>query len=71
MAKDDQVSIRGIIVKALPNTTWIVKIPGDQEILAYLGGRLRKNNIMINIGDEVALELSPYDLRKGRIVYRF
>jgi translation initiation factor IF-1 len=69
--KIDQVSIRGTITKALPNTVWEVEIPGGQQILAYLGGRLRKNNIRIEPGDEVALELSPYSLEKARIVYRY
>lgn len=71
MAKDDQVSIRGKVIKTLPNTTWLVEIAGGQEILAYLGGRLRKNLIRIECGDEVELELSPYSLEKARIVYRY
>jgi translation initiation factor IF-1 len=71
MARDEQVSINGKVIKALPNTVWQVEIPGGQVIQAYLGGKLRKNNIAINVGDEVALELSPYSLDKGRIVYRF
>jgi translation initiation factor IF-1 len=71
MPSNEQVSIRGIIVKTLPNTTWLVEIPGKQEVTAYLGGRLRKNNIRIEPGDEVQLELSPYSLELARIVYRF
>jgi translation initiation factor IF-1 len=71
VAQADQVSIRGTVVKTLPNTTWEVEIPGGQKILAYLGGRLRKNNIRIEPGDNVQLELSPYSLEKARIVYRF
>ena len=71
MSSSDQVSIRGKVVKALPNTTWIVEITGNQQVTAYLGGKLRKNNIRIEIGDEVQLELSPYSLEKARIVYRF
>ena len=71
MANDDQVSIRGTILKTLPNTTWLAKIPGDQEIVVYLGGRLRKNNIRIECGDVVEIQLSPYSLEKGRIVYRY
>jgi translation initiation factor IF-1 len=69
--KNEQVSIRGKVIKTLPNTTWLVEIPGDQQVTAYLGGRLRKNNIRIEPGDEVALELSPYSLELARIVYRF
>jgi translation initiation factor IF-1 len=67
----DQVEIRGKIVKALPNTTWEVEIPGGQTVLAYLGGRLRKNNIRIEPGDNVALEMSPYSLQLARITYRY
>jgi translation initiation factor IF-1 len=71
MPSNEQVSVRGVVVKALPNTTWLVDIPGGQQITAYLGGRLRKNNIRIEPGDEVQLEISPYSLQMGRIVYRF
>jgi translation initiation factor IF-1 len=71
MPKDDQVEIRGRIVKTLPNTTWLAEIPGEQQIVVYLGGRLRKNNIRIEPGDEVAIEMSPYSLERGRIVYRY
>lgn len=71
MARVDQVSLRGKIVKTLPNTRWTVEIPGGQTVTAYLGGKLRQNNIMIMPGDEVALELSPYDLNQARIIYRY
>lgn len=71
MPSSDQVAIRGTVVKTLPNTTWEVKIPGNQVVIAYLGGRLRKNNIRIEPGDDVQLELSPYSLQLARIVYRF
>ena len=71
MPSNEQVSIRGKIVKALPNTTWSAEIPGGQIVTAYLGGRLRKNNIRIEPGDEVQLELSPYSLELARITYRF
>ena len=71
MPRDEQVELRGKVIKTLPNTTWLVEIPGNQQITAYLGGRLRKNNIRIEPGDEVQLELSPYDLTRARIIYRF
>ena len=71
MANDEQVSIRGTILKTLPNTTWLAQIPGGQEIVVYLGGRLRKNNIRIEPGDQVEIQMSPYSLEKGRIVYRY
>ena len=71
MAKIDQVSINGVIRKTLPNCNWEVEIPGGQIITAYIGGRLRKNNIRLEPGDNVALEISPYDLTLGRITYRY
>jgi translation initiation factor IF-1 len=71
MPSNENVSLRGVIVRTLPNTTWIVKIPGDQEIVAYLSGKLRINNIRLEPGDEVEIHLSPYSLEKGRIVYRY
>ncbi|VVC05479.1 Translation initiation factor IF-1 [uncultured archaeon] len=71
MPRIDQVSITGTIVKALPNATWLVEIPGNQQISAYLGGKLRTAHIQIAIGDRVQLELSPYSLKLGRIVWRY
>ena len=71
MARDESVSIRGKVLKTLPNTTWAVELPGGQEVVAYLGGKLRKNNIRIEPGDNVQLEFSPYSLELARIVYRF
>lgn len=64
------VSINGKVLKALPNASFEVEIAGGQTIIAYLSGKLRTNNIMIAPGDIVSLELSPYDLKRGRIVYR-
>jgi translation initiation factor IF-1 len=55
----------------MPNTTWMVEITGGQQVVAYLGGKLRKNNIRIEPGDSVQLEFSPYSLSLARIVYRF
>jgi len=71
VASADQVSIRGTVIKTLPNTRWEVEISGGQVITAHLGGKLRKNNIRITPGDNVQLEMSPYDLTMGRIVWRF
>jgi len=68
MAKD-LIEIEGKITEALPNATFKVDVKGN-EVLAYLNGKIRKNNIRISIGDVVKLEISPYDLTKGRIVYR-
>lgn len=70
MPSIDAVSMSGTVIKALPNATFDVKLPNGQHITAYLSGRIRKNKITILPGDEVAVELSPYDLRNGRIVFR-
>ena len=60
----------GVVVENLPNTTFRVKLDNGQEILAHLSGRMRLNFIRILLGDRVKVELSPYDQKKGRIVYR-
>lgn len=60
----------GKVVEALPNTTFRVKLENDYVVLAYLAGKMRKYYIRVLLGDRVRVELSPYDLTKGRIVYR-
>lgn len=65
----DLIEIEGKIVEALPNATFKVDVNGN-TVMAYINGKIRKNNIRISIGDIVKLEISPYDLTKGRIVYR-
>ncbi len=71
MAKqDEKLILEGKVVEALPNTTFRVKLDNDHEVLAYLSGRMRKYYIRVLLGDRVRVELSPYDLTKGRIVYR-
>lgn len=70
MAKDDVINISGEVVDVLPGAMFKVEISGGQIILAYLGGKLRQNNIRIINGDKVELEMSPYDLKRGRIIYR-
>jgi len=64
------IKIKGVVVEALPDTMFKVKLENGHEILAYLCGKMRKNYIRILEGDEVTVEISPYDLTKGRIVYR-
>lgn len=72
MAKsDDKITIEGTVIEAMPSTTFRVKLENGHVVLAYLSGRLRKNYIRILLGDRVKLELSPYDLTRGRIIYRF
>ena len=70
MSKSDMIELEGTVVEALPNTTFRVDIGNDHIILAHISGKLRMNFIRILPGDKVTLELSPYDLTKGRIVWR-
>ncbi|MEG1990257.1 MAG: translation initiation factor IF-1 [Terrisporobacter sp.] len=70
MAKDDVIEVDGIVTDALPNATFKVKLENGHEILAHISGKLRMNYIKILPGDKVKLELSTYDLQKGRITWR-
>lgn len=69
--KDDVVRIEGIVKDTLPNAMFKVEIEGGHEVLGHVSGKMRMNYIRILPGDKVALELSPYDLKRGRIVRRF
>jgi translation initiation factor IF-1 len=71
MAKQDVIKVDGIITDILPNTNFKVKLENGHEILAHISGKMRMNFIKILEGDKVAVELSPYDLTKGRITYRY
>ena len=72
MAKNkDTIEVKGKVEELLPATTFRVKLESGQTIIAHLAGKLRVNNIRLNIGDEVRVEMTPYDLTKGRISYRF
>ena len=70
MSKQDVIEVEGIVKEALPNATFQVEIPGGHMILAHISGKLRMNFICILPGDKVTLEMSPYDLTKGRITWR-
>jgi len=71
MAKEEEkIQVDGTIVEALPATQFRVKLENGHEVLAYLSGRMRKYYIRILLGDRVRVEVSPYDLTRGRIVYR-
>ena len=70
MAKSDMIELEGIVTEALPNTTFHVDIGNGHIILAHISGKLRMNFIRILPGDKVTIELSPYDLNKGRIIWR-
>jgi len=71
MAKEDSIEVQGTIVETLPNAMFRVKLENDQLILAYVSGKMRMHFIKILPGDKVTIELSPYDLTRGRITYRF
>jgi translation initiation factor IF-1 len=70
MAKEEAIQLLGHVTDLLPNAMFKVRIESGTIILAYLGGKLRQHSIDINLGDRVTLECSPYDLSRGRIVYR-
>jgi translation initiation factor IF-1 len=67
----EKLVVEGTVTEALPNTTFRVELDNGHEVLAYLSGRMRKHYIRVLLGDRVRVELSPYDLERGRIVYRF
>jgi translation initiation factor IF-1 len=72
MAKEeDKIRVEGEVIEALPGTQFRVKLDNGHEILAYLSGKMRRYYIRILLGDRVSLEMSPYDLSRGRIVYRY
>ncbi len=71
MAKQGAIKVDGVIEEALPNAMFRVKLDSGHEILAHVSGKMRMNFIKILHGDRVTVELSPYDLTKGRIVYRY
>jgi translation initiation factor IF-1 len=70
MPKQDSIEANGVVVKVLPATMYRVRLENGHELLAHISGKMRKNFIRITAGDKVTLELSPYDLSKGRIIYR-
>ncbi len=70
MPKEDPITVTARIIEALPNTQFRAELESGQTVLAYCAGKIRKNYIRIMPGDTVTIELSPYDLTRGRIVYR-
>ena len=71
MSKEDVIELEGTVVEALPNATFQVELSNGHKILAHVSGKLRMNYIRIVPGDKVTVEMSPYDLTKGRIVFRY
>ena len=70
MSKEDVIEVEGTVVEALPNTNFRVELENGHQVLAHISGKLRMNYIKILPGDKVKLELSPYDLTRGRITWR-
>lgn len=70
MAKDDVIEVEGTVVEALPNAMFQVELENGHKVLAHISGKLRMNFIKILPGDKVTMELSPYDLTRGRITWR-
>ncbi|MBQ8707263.1 MAG: translation initiation factor IF-1 [Succinivibrionaceae bacterium] len=70
MSKEDSIEMQGTIIETLPNTTFRVQLDNGHEIVAHISGKMRKNYIRILTGDKVTVQLTPYDLSKGRIVFR-
>lgn len=70
MSKKDVIEVEGIVTEALPNTKFFVELDNGHKVLAHISGKLRMNYIRILPGDKVLLELSPYDLNQGRIIWR-
>jgi translation initiation factor IF-1 len=71
MAKEDLIEFSGTVTELLPNAMFRVKLDNDHEVLAHTSGKMRKNRIRVLAGDRVNVEMTPYDLTKGRITFRF
>lgn len=70
MAKEDHIEMNGVVLDTLPNTTFRVKLENGHVVVAHISGRMRKHYIRILTGDKVTVQLTPYDLTKGRITFR-
>lgn len=70
MAKEEHLQMEGVVLDTLPNTTFKVELENGHVVIAHISGKMRKNYIRILTGDKVTVELTPYDLSKGRIVFR-
>ena len=71
MAKEDLIEFNGVVSELLPNAMFRVKLDNDHMILAHTSGKMRKNRIRVLAGDRVTVEMTPYDLTKGRITFRY
>ena len=70
MAKEELIEMQGVVLEVLPDSRFRVELENGHNLVAYSGGKMRKNHIRVLAGDKVSLELSPYDLNKGRITFR-
>ena len=70
MPKEGTIEFQGVVLELLPNAMFKVKLENDHEILAHSSGKMRKNRIRILVGDKVTVEMTPYDLSKGRVIHR-
>ncbi len=68
--KEEKIEVEGTVIEALPNTQFMVELDNGHRVLAYLSGKMRKFYIRILLGDRVKVEMSPYDMNRGRIIYR-
>ena len=71
MPKEGSIEFQGVVLELLPNAMFKVKLENDHEILAHSSGKMRKNRIRVLLGDKVTVEMTPYDLTKGRITFRY
>jgi len=71
MAKEEAIEVMATVIESLPNAVFRVELENEHEVLAHISGKMRKHFIRILPGDKVLVELSPYDLSRGRIVYRY
>ena len=71
MSKQDLLEFKGTVTDLLPNAMFRVKLDNDHEVLAHTSGKMRKNRIRVLLGDKVTVEMTPYDLTKGRITFRY
>jgi translation initiation factor IF-1 len=71
VAKEDTIEVTGVVLESLPNAMFRVELENRHQVLAHVSGKMRKNFIRILTGDRVLIELSPYDLTRGRITYRY
>jgi translation initiation factor IF-1 len=69
--KEEKIEVEGTVIEALPNTQFMVELDNGHQVLAYLSGKMRRYYIRILLGDRVRLEMSPYDLSRGRVTYRY